>query len=471
MSPFIRTRLGGLLAALVLAACSPHRVDETPSPPLTVPETFGSETREGALPERWWESFGDPGLAALISRALEGSPRMHIAWARLKQAEASGQLARAARWPTADLQASAAYRENFFPPFGTIDQKTYSLSMPVAYEVDVWNRYGSAAEAGTYNVMATRNDVEATAMSVAAEVAEAWFDVVNARAARALLESQLEVNTTLESLVRLRFERGISSALDVYQQQQQVLATQTQLATVDGQERLARARLAILEGVPAQKLALPDNASLPELAGLPGLGVPADLLERRPDLRAVRDRIVAQDYQLAAAIAARLPSFVLNGSLSFSATTPADLLDTLLKSLSLSLNAPLFDGGRRAAEAKRQRALLEEIVANYAQVLLQAMLEVDNALVREDQQTKSLDLLEAQRETAEATLREARARYEQGLSDYLPVLTSLNGLQGLERSLLDGKRQRLSARIQLCRALGGTWTVALSRKNPAKDPS
>jgi len=438
---------------------------------VALPKTYGSEQTVADLPDRWWQSFGDPALDGLVQEALAAGPRMQVAWARLSQAEALGDAARAPRFPTADLQASAAYRENFFPPFGTIDQRTYSLSMPVAYEIDVWNRYGAGAKAASANVQATRNDLEATAMSISAEVAEAWFDVVNAGAAEKLVETQLDINRTLDELVTLRFERGIAAAVDVYQQKQQALASETQLAQLRGQKRLALNRLAILLGRPASALALPDTQALPNLAALPGLGIPADLLERRPDLRAARDRIVAQDYQLASAIAARLPTFVVNGSLAFSSTKPADLLDTFLKSISGTISAPLFDGGRRAAEARRQRALLQEIVANYTQVLLQALLEVDNALARETQQAESLTPLKLQRETAEANLREARARYEQGLTDYLPVLSALTALQTLERTLLDAERQRLSARVQLYRALGGTWTVALPRPEPAKEPS
>lgn len=461
----------GLLGASALTGCNPHRVNDDPKPHASIPKTFGGEQTTAQLPARWWQSFGDPALDGLVQQALEAGPRMQIAWARLAQAEALGDAARAPRFPTADLQASAAYRENFFPPFGTIDQRTYSLSMPVAYEVDVWNRYGAGAKAASANVQASRNDVEATAMSIAAEVAEAWFDVVNARAAEKLVTGQLEINRTLTELVTLRFERGISAAIDVYQQKQQVLAAETQLAQIAGQRRLAENRLAILLGNPVSALSLPPTDTLPLLSGLPGLGIPADLLEHRPDLRAAHDRIVAQDYQLAAAIAARLPTFVVNGSLSFSATSPSDLLDTFLKSISATISAPLFDGGRRAAEARRQRALLQEIVANYTQVLLQALLEVDSALARETQQDKSLVPLRAQREVATATLREARARYEQGLTDYLPVLSALTSLQTLERSLLDAERQRLSARVQLCRALGGTWTVALTRPDLEKEPS
>ncbi len=458
-----------IVAALALYGCNPHRVNDKPQPQVALPKSYGSEQTTADLPDRWWQQFGDKGLDSLVGRALSASPRMQIAWARLAQSEALGDAARAPRFPIADLQASAAYRENFFPPFGTIDQRTYSLSMPVSYEVDVWNRYGAGAHAASANVQATRNDVEATAMSISAEVSEAWFDVVNTRAAKKLVDAQLAINRTLDELVTFRFERGIAAAIDVYQQRQQVLAGEAQLALLEGQLRLALNRLAILLGQPVPDLVLPTTDTLPTVPTLPGLGIPADLLERRPDLRAARDRIVAQDYQLAAAIAARLPTFIVNGSLSFSSTKPADLLDTLLKSISGTLSAPLFDGGRRAAEARRQRALLHEIVASYSQVLLQALLEVDSALARETQQDKSLTPLRAQHEIAQATLREARARYEQGLTDYLPVLSALTGLQTLERSLLDAERQRLSARVQLYRALGGTWTAALSRPDPAKE--
>lgn len=458
-----------IASLLALCACSLHRVNERPGPKVALPARYTVEQGTAALSDRWWQTFGDAELDGLVTRALGRSPRMHIAWARLSQAEAIAASARAPRFPTADLAATAAYRENFFPPFGTIDQRTYSLSLPVAYEIDVWNRYGAGASSAAASLRATRSDVEASAMSIAAEVSEAFFDLLNTHALKKLLDRQLEINRAFEELIRMRFERGISAALDVYQQQQQTLATTAQLTLVDGNRIAAENRLAVLLGETRDQLALADRDTLPAVPPLPGLGVPADLLERRPDLRAVRDRIVAQDYQVAAAIAARLPSLIVNGSLSFTSTSPEDLLDTFLKSISGTLSAPLFDGGRRAAEARRQKALLIEVIASYAQVLLTALNEVDSALAREKQQDQSLAVLKSQHATAEATLREARARYEQGLSDYLPVLTALSSMQTLERSLLDVERQRLSARVQLCRALGGTWTAALARPAPDEE--
>jgi outer membrane protein TolC len=172
--------------------------------------------------------------------------------------------------------------------------------------------------------------------------------------------------------------------------------------------------------------------------------------------------VEAADYRVAVAVADRLPGLRLSGSTSLQDSNIAEIIATPLWAIIASVTQPIFAGGRLKAEVERNRAVVEERLMQYGQVLLLAMTEVETALVQERQQIDNIAALEEQVEIAEKALREARARYREGLIDYLPVLTSLQALQRVQLSLLQTRRQLLSYRIQLCRALGGTWTARLA---------
>jgi len=453
--------------ALALAACSPHKVTRNPPPPVTVPDAYGAFTGEQPLPEEWWRDFGDQDLNLLIERGIRDSLQIRAAWARLAQARAMADQASSGKWPQVSFDASAARQKNRFQlaePIGEVTTRSnqFSASIGAAYEVDLWKRVGSQTAGAVLDAQAFRDDVEAMAVSMAAEISEAWFDLVLQRAQRKLLTEQLETNQTYLELVELRFEQGLASALDVYQQQQQVVATRAQLTLVESAIAALGFRLAALVGQPPRTVVAGEREILPAMPALPGTGIPADLLERRPDVRAARRRVEAADHRVAVAVADRLPGLRLSGSTSLQDSDLTELIATPLWAIIASVTQPIFAGGRLKAEVRRNRAVVDERLMQYGQVLLVALTEVETALVQEREQIQYIAALEEQVEIAKNALREARARYREGLIDYLPVLTSLQALQRAELSLLQTRRQLLSYRIQLCRALGGTWTSRLA---------
>lgn len=460
------------------SACSPHKVAENPEPPVATPAAYtgAAATSAGAaLPEEWWADFQDPTLNGLIDRALRGNFQVRAAWARIQQSQALLRQSNAGKWPQVDLSASAR-RQSSRLTIGDQEientNNTFSASVGAAYEIDLWQRTANQGRAAALSAMAARDDYEAAAISIAAEVAEAWFDIVSYRAQIALIEDQLNTNDTYLELVELRFQKGLASALDVFQQRQQQVSTRSQLALLRSALSVFEHRLAVLLGEAPGGVALAAADALPEeLPAVPATGLPADLLERRPDVRAARRRVEAADYQVAVAVSARLPSLRLSGSYGFQSTDITDFLSSPVWSIIGSVAQSIFDGGRRKAEVERSQAVVEELLMVYGQILLQAMSEVENALVREREQILYIEDLSAVVELSQATLREAQARYSQGLSDYLPVLTALQGSQRAELTLLQARRQLISFRIQLCRALGGTWTQSLAAEDTEGEPS
>ncbi|MDX5400035.1 MAG: TolC family protein, partial [Actinomycetes bacterium] len=282
-----------LSAACLAAGCALHRVERDPAPPVEPPPAF-SATGEERAPERWWTAFGETDLDRLVEQALAANLELRIAWARVRQAEAIARQAGAARWPQLDLQLAAARERRFFD-IG-IDEfnfttNSFSASLAAGYELDLWDRVGSTRAAAVLEARAVDDDAQAAAITLSAAVAESYFDLLRQRALIDLLGRQAELNRTWARLVELRFREGLSPVLDVLQQRQQLEEIEAELEVARGTLATVEQQLAVLLGKAPGGLDLPAGDELPMLPPLPDTGIPADLLERRPDLRAARSRV------------------------------------------------------------------------------------------------------------------------------------------------------------------------------------
>ncbi len=466
--------IGGLV--LCLSACAPYKANENRPPPVEVPEAFSRSGSPKAYEEHWWNVFEDPTLDAFVDRALADNLDIVQAWARLEQATALARQAAAGNWPEIEVATGYSKSQSNFSGgdrLGTfsVTSERIPLTIGAAYEVDVWKRIASLKRGAVLDMEASRGDLESIAMTLAAQVAEAWFSFVEQGAQAMLLEEQQETGRTFLELTRLRFSQGLASALDVYQQRQQLAATRAEVPLVEAGREVFRHQLAVLVGDPPRSFEPPDRDALPALPPLPPTGLPSDVLTRRPDVRSAYLRLAAADHRVAAAVADRLPALRIGAETGFESRDfdeIEDLFDNWIWSLFANITWPVFDGGRRKAEVDRNKAIVKEALGGYGQVMLQALQEVEDALVQERKQADFLIELEQQVDLARDTLREARMRYANGLSDYLPVLAALESLQTAERSLITAERQLLSFRVQLYRALGGTWTVELE---PPSEPS
>jgi NodT family efflux transporter outer membrane factor (OMF) lipoprotein len=345
------------------------------------------------------------------------------------------------------------------------------FSVPVTYEVDLFGRYASSHRSARLDAAATERDAEAVAISISAQTAEAYFDLVEVRARRALLTAQVATNASYLELVTFRFERGLTSAVDVHQQRQLVAGTEAQLSLVAGEEAVVENQLAVLVGVPPGRTFAEGEATLPELPAAPAVGAPAELLARRPDLLAADLRLRAADARVASAVRATLPALQLSftpgytiARTTFSNGAASEFLNQdIVRGYSWSaggtLNVPLFDGLVGVAVTRERRAQVDEALANYRDAYLAALVEVENAVALERQQRENIAHLEQQVEYAGATLEATQGRYRAGLSDYLPVLTALRTEQEAQLRLLAARRQLVSHRLQLYRALGAAIDV------------
>ncbi len=462
------------LVALGLLApgCTVHRAEQRPEPPVALAAAFSDPGAAPAQPElRWWRSLGDPELEQLVDRALSGGFDLRRGWERLQQARALATQSGASQWPQLNAEAGFARSRNVVntgTPLGTVTQTAnqFSLGLAASYELDLWGRLRAGRAAAALDLAASRADVETLAISVAAQVSEAWFGLREQREQLRLLEAQLQLSETFLSLVELRFAQGLASALDVLQQRQLLASTRAQLPPLRLRRAQLEHQLELLLGAGPGQLVLPASQGLPTPAALPGLGLPADLLQQRPDLRAARLRAAAADERIAVALADRFPALRLGASTGWRAPELADLFSSWVYSLSANLVAPLIDGQRRAAEVDRSRAAQREALLAYGQLALKAVLEVEDTLAGLREQDALLREQEGLVTLGQTTLAEAKARYLQGTTDYLPVLTALSALQQAERQRLATQRQLLTLRVQLHRTLGGTWPQDLAPPPP-----
>jgi NodT family efflux transporter outer membrane factor (OMF) lipoprotein len=329
--------------------------------------------------------------------------------------------------------------------------------LELSWEADLWDRLSSRNKAAFLEAQASQDDLEAIALILSAQVAEIYFQIIEQQLQLALLNRQIEIGEKFYALTKLRFANGAASIVDVYQQGQQLAATRTQLPIVRAKLYTLTNRLYVILGSAPQHKSLQITGSLPELPPLPELGIPADLLTNRPDLRSLHKNLIAADYLVAEAEANRLPQIRLGGSGGFQGSEFTS--DGLFVSLFGGLVTPLIDWGERKAEVEKRQAVVNEELARYTQVFLVAIEEVENALWLEQQQNELIDAVNEQLKIAKANLSETRKRYMQGLSDYLPVLAALQSAQNLEREILLRQRQLILIRILLYRSLGGQYLM------------
>ena len=444
--------------SLTLTACSPFSTKLQPAELSVLPESY-SVAGVNDLPDRWWESFDNDDLNQLIAESLNDNLSLRQAWSRLAEAQALTRKSGSSQKPTLDL--NAGYTASQVRSNGTTsDNESYSLGLSSSFELDLWGRIAAEVDSQKNAELATREDLNTAALSLAAEVTDRWLQLLTQIQQQQLLTKQLQTSQSYLELIDLRFRKAQTTALDLLQQKESIAALQSKLPALERQEQLLRNELAVLLGNNPQQALNLTGTELPKLQPLPELGIPAELLEQRPDIRAAALRLQAANLDLTVAKTERMPALKLTGS----ATTNGgfnDLFDNWLLNLINNLTVPLLDGGRRSAEVERQQAVLSGQIASYQQSVLNAIREVEDALISDQKLREELNALEIQLDLAEQALSIAEKRYRKGLNTYLPVLTELKNVEKLQQNLLNQQLNILRNRVTLHRALGGNWAEQL----------
>ncbi len=439
-------------------------VDETGDAATTLPPSAD-----------WLGDFASQRLTDLVVEALKHNTNVGQAAARLDAAMAAAGVARAPRFPALQVAGDAS-RTRFAsndqieqPNISTIpgipvfqqSPANLSWSLQASWEVDIWGRVRDRAKASRADAQASGADLAAVSLSIAGRVASGWFTLIEARQQSDLARRDVENRERTVAVIERRYDNGVSSSLDVRLARSDLEGRRATLATRQRTEREAARALEFLLGrYPAAGIAYPDT--LPQLPALPGTGLPADLLTRRPDLLAAEARIDAAGLRVAEARKALLPQITLTGTLGPNGSnTVADLFDAeeLIGRLVAGLTQPLFQGGRLKSDIRRTKAQAEEALYAYVETALTGFQEVENALDAEALLTERRAALERSLKEAAAAEAQTERNYRAGLTTIFDLLDAQSRRISAESALLAVHRERLTNRVALHVALGGAFSV------------
>ena len=415
---------------------------------------------------KWWEVFQDPELNALEEQVDISNQTLAIAEAQLRGARAAIGVARAALFPTVTGTASAigAHQSENRPGVTDASRATrddYLLSLEASYEFDVWGRIRRSVEASTASAQASAADLETARLSIHAELAGNYFALRGLDAQRQLLEFAITAFERALELTTNRYNAGIASQIEVLQARTQLENTRAQAIEVGVQRALFEHAIAILLGKPPADFSLPPSPITVLPPAIP-IGLPSELLERRPDIAAAERRVAAANAQIGIAQAAFYPTVTLRSIVGLESSSLTNLFSwpSALWSLGASVVEIVFDGGRRHAVTEQTRAAYDATVAIYRQTVLTAFQGVEDTLstlrILEEQAVQQAKAVQA----AEAALLLAINRYKGGISTYLEVVVVQSAALTAQRVALDLFTRRMTATVLLIRALGGMWEAS-----------
>jgi len=397
-----------------------------------------------------------------VEEAMLASPDLRSAQARLREARARHMVAGAGLYPNVDATAAASRRNFSEQSGGGISRDLYSAGFDARWEIDVFGGLRRSVEAADADFESSQASLGATRVSLAAEVASNYIEVRAQQRLLSIARANLETQSETLQLTDWRAQAGIVSIQDVEQARSNSEQTRAQIPFIQASLAAAEHNLDILLGHAPGTLhaRLAVAAALPEVPRQVAVGIPADTLRQRPDVRAAERKLAAETARVGVAEAARYPSFNLFGTLGLESLTLNSLgIGAATSSIGADVTAPIFDGGRRRAQVEVQDAVREQAQVAYEQTVLAALQEAENALVDLARNRERGAALANAVASARSAADLARLRYGAGLIDFQSVLSSERSALVLEQSLARNRADEVLALIRLYKALGGGWSA------------
>ncbi|HLG87364.1 MAG TPA: efflux transporter outer membrane subunit [Alphaproteobacteria bacterium] len=497
----MRKWLGLCLAALVTSCTvgpdfKPPEPEQAPawSQGATAPTAADSksriETRPFADSGRWWSIFGDPVLNDLISKAMAQNLDVQTAIERITEARAQRDITAAGGLP--QLSFDPSYTRTKVSQKGVASSlggggrglpipgallnpfDLFQWAFDATWEVDLWGKVRRGVEAADADIQSAEEHRNDMFVSLAANIARTYLDLRAAQTETTVTEENLTVERDVLNLTRSRAASGLATQLDVANAGAQVASTEAQLPPLRARIRQDANQLALLLARPPGSL---DNAvnqphALPALPSAVAIGLPGDLLRRRPDIRGSEAELHAATARIGVAASQLFPSLTLTGGYGLQGTRFNDLKDWNARFYSIgpSLSVPIFEGGRLRAQVELADAQAREAALSYRNTVLSAYQDAENALVAYNQEQERAASLRKSRDLNRDALALARSRYQSGLVDFLTVLDAERNLYQAETAFTDSNEGTLVDLVAVYKALGGGWegqSPASARKDAA----
>lgn len=458
-----------LVTTLSLQACAVGPNYAPPAPvALGVPGTYSTPAPAGAPGDiqAWWTNFNDPELTSIVERARAGNLDIAQAVARLRQAHEALIQSRADLVPS--VSGSAGYNRALLDNVGARDN--FSLGANVAYQADLFGGVRRGIEASRATYEASGFDLATIQTSIAAEAARNYILARQAQANLAIARNSLAIQDDNLEITGFRVQAGLVSSLDVEQSRQQRAQTAATIPSLQQSYQSAVNLLGVLTGQApgALKAELEATAPIPKGPDSLAVGIPADTLRQRPDVRAAERQLAASTAQIGVAEAQLYPALNITGNIGTAASSIGGLASVVTGSLFAGLTQLIFDGGRTRSRVRAQEAAAEGALANYKKVVLTSLEDVENALTAlqaaKDRQAQFAIALDASNNAAILS----RSQYRAGLTDITTLNTNESALLSAQNGLSNARADQAQALVQLYLALGGGWDSNSVPQAPAK---
>jgi outer membrane protein, multidrug efflux system len=461
-----------LLCALLMAGCAVG--PEYHKPPAALPANWKAQPpwveghpRDAEIKQNFWEVFNDPVLTALELEATTNSPDLQAAFERVEEARATARITRADLYPTVTFDPNANrthYSANrTVQPGSSVIGYTgndYLVPLDLSYEIDLWGRVRRSFRAAREQAQASAADYQNAMLSVQADVAETYFLIRSTDLDRSVVSQTIDLRKKNLDLVESLHRGGADSAVDLAEAQTELSSAQADLFGLELQRAQLENSLAALCGQTASTFSLPENSRIYEPPAIP-IGLPGDLLERRPDVAEAERNMATASEGIGIAKAAFFPSITLTGSAGVESVDLKGIFNWENRAWSIGPNVslPIFEGGRNRAGLQRARASYEEAVAQYRSQILVAFHEVEDGLVGlrllSEQFNAQMRAVNGAKQVAELS----RLRYKEGLASYFEVVIADRTMLENEIAAYALNGQRVVTTVMLIKALGGGWNA------------
>jgi NodT family efflux transporter outer membrane factor (OMF) lipoprotein len=470
--------IAGAVFVVALAGCTVGLNYQKPDIPVST--TWNEAQQKGVTTQaaeltRWWTAFDDPSLNALIERGVKANLDLRLAEARIREARAARAITAAGQWPAADVSGSYSRNRSSANAVGSrtqgavgaprvgaeLEQDLFNTGFDASWEIDVFGGVRRSVEAADAIFQASVEDRRNTLVTLLGDIAKNYIDARGFQqrlvVARANLKSQQE---TLD-LTRVRFQAGLASDLEVAQAEGQLNTTAAEIPTLESSLKQATHRLDVLLGLQPGALwnELAKQAPIPGLPPEVLVGLPSELLRRRPDIRRAERQLASATAQTGAATADLFPKFSLTGAFGFQSINAGDWFSgpSRFWSIGPTIRWPIFDAGRIRANIAVRNAQQEQALTQYEKTILVALEDVENSLVnysREQERHRALrDAVAANRRAVQMS----NELYIRGLVDFLNVLDNQRSLFASESALAQSEATMATNLVALYKALGGGW--------------